>query len=217
VALPTAYLTSLRNVQAIFAAVQAAQAPPRFTQKFLESLGFPNTNDRSFINVLKALGFLTDTGIPTQRYHEFLDQTQSAQVLARGIREAYADLFQINTQAHRMSQSDVKNKMKTLSAGQFTDRVLLEMSKTFAALCNIADFSTSTPANAVELVADPASSAMPVSPAIRAVAPQVTATVEYPNFPRIGGLVYSINVQLPESRDQAVYDAIFKSMREHLL
>jgi hypothetical protein len=34
---------------------------------------------------------------------------------------------------------------------------------------------------------------------------------------RIGGLVYSISVVLPESRDQAVYDALFKSLREHLL
>jgi hypothetical protein len=32
----------------------------------------------------------------------------------------------------------------------------------------------------------------------------------------IAGLVYTINLQLPESRDQAVYDALFKSLRAHL-
>jgi hypothetical protein len=37
------------------------------------------------------------------------------------------------------------------------------------------------------------------------------------DVPRIGGLVYSINLQLPESRDQAVYDALFKSLKAHLL
>lgn len=34
---------------------------------------------------------------------------------------------------------------------------------------------------------------------------------------RLGGLAYNINIHLPESRDQAVYDALFKSLREHLL
>jgi hypothetical protein len=28
--------------------------------------------------------------------------------------------------------------------------------------------------------------------------------------------VYTINLQLPESRDQAVYDALFKSLQAHL-
>ena len=39
-ALPSAYLTSFKNVDGILAAMQSAQAPGRFTQKFLEGLGF---------------------------------------------------------------------------------------------------------------------------------------------------------------------------------
>jgi hypothetical protein len=45
--LPSAYLTSFKNTSAILKAIQTAQAPPRFTQKFLEGLGFPNANDGS--------------------------------------------------------------------------------------------------------------------------------------------------------------------------
>lgn len=33
----------------------------------------------------------------------------------------------------------------------------------------------------------------------------------------LGGLVYSIQIHLPESRDQAVYDALFRSLKTHLL
>ncbi|MGB3187418.1 MAG: DUF5343 domain-containing protein [Ornithinimicrobium sp.] len=95
--LPNAYLTSFKNTSAILRAIQAAQAPSRFTQKFLEGLGFSNTNDRAIINVLKALGFLDDSGVPTQRYHRYLDQTQSALVLASGIRDAYEDLFRVKS------------------------------------------------------------------------------------------------------------------------
>lgn len=136
-ALPTAYLTSFKNTEAIFKAMQAAQAPPRFTQKVLESLGYANPNERMMINVLKSLRFLDDTGVPTRRYHEYLDQSQSAAVLAAGVRDAYADLFRVNNSAQSMSNADVKNKMKTLSEGQFTDRVLSQMAGRFTALAKL--------------------------------------------------------------------------------
>ncbi len=132
--LPTAYLTSFKNTGDILQAITAAQAPERFTIKFLEGLGYPSSNDRATINVLKALGFLDDSGVPKKRYHEYLDQSQSAVVLAQGIHEAYADLFKVNKNAQTMATNDVKNKMKTLSEGAFTDRVLTQMAGTFATL-----------------------------------------------------------------------------------
>lgn len=115
--LPNAYLTSFKNTPDILKAIEAAQAPDRFALKFLEGLGYASSNDRTIINVLKALGFLDDSGVPTNRYHRYLDQTQSALVLAEGIREAYEDLFRVNRNAHTMSANEVKNKMKTLSEG----------------------------------------------------------------------------------------------------
>jgi len=33
----------------------------------------------------------------------------------------------------------------------------------------------------------------------------------------LGGLIYNIEIHLPESRDKAVYDVLFRSLREHLL
>ena len=42
--------------------------------------------DRLIIGVLKSLNFLDDGGRPTQRYFEYLDQTQSERVMADAIR-----------------------------------------------------------------------------------------------------------------------------------
>ena len=81
------------------------------------------------------------TGEPQHRYHEYLDLIQSETVLAEAIRDAYADLFRVNNHAENMSTQDVKNKMKTLSEGQYTDRVLTQMAGTFKVLCKNADFS----------------------------------------------------------------------------
>jgi hypothetical protein len=207
-ALPKAYFTSTKNVDTILTAIQTAQAPPRFTQKFLEGLGFPGVADRLFINVLKSLGFLTDTGVPTNRYHEYLDQTQSKRVLAQGVRDAYADLYQINVKAHDMPMADVKNKMKTLSQGQYGDSVLSKMAATFKVLVKNADF-TGLPAGI-----RPAAVDLPVDEGEEDGAGKA---VKERDGVKIGGLVYTINLQLPESRDQAVYDALFRSLREHLL
>ena len=62
-ALPTAYLTTSKNLEAIFNSIQSAKAPSKFTQRFLEDLGFKSTTDRLYINLFEsALGFLSPRG-----------------------------------------------------------------------------------------------------------------------------------------------------------
>jgi hypothetical protein len=114
-AVPTSYLTTARNLAKILASIQNAQAPKQFTTRFLASLGFPSAADRLIIGVLKSIGFLTAEGAPTKRYFEYLDQTQAKRVMAEGIRDAYADLFQINRKAYELSNNEMKNKLKTLT------------------------------------------------------------------------------------------------------
>lgn len=153
--------------------------------------------------------FLDDSGVPMPRYHRYLDQTQSALVLAEGIRDAYGDLFRINRNAHEMSTQDVKNKMKTLSEGAFTDRVLTQMAGTFTTLVKDSDFSDApTPVDPENATAAPELPEVPTPP----------ATNGQPALPAVspfGSLAYNFNIQLPESRDPAVYNAIFKALREH--
>jgi hypothetical protein len=216
--LPNAYLTSFKNTGDILKAITAAQAPDRFTIKFLEGLGYPSSNDRAMGNVLKFLGFLDDSGVPQRRYHEYLDQTQSGQVLAQGIREAYSDLFRVNKNAQNMSSVDVKNKMKTLSEGAFSDRVLTQMAGTFTTLVKFADFSErqTKPGEAAgdEPVIEEERSAPPRRAASNDDVLGPERRVERKS--RLGDLVYNINIVLPESRDPAVYNVLFKALREHL-
>jgi len=203
-ALPTSYLTSTKNLADILQAIQAAQAPETFTQKFLEDLGFKSTSDRLVIKMLKVLGLLTDTGTPTPMYYEFLDQSQAGKVIARGMRSAYADLFQIKDKAHEMTPADLKNKMRTLTQGQASDDVLGKMVSTFQAFAKLGDFS------------DPVKADDRQEPALEEPG-NGSGDAASSNRPVISGLVYSINLELPESRDQAVYDALFRSLKEHLL
>ena len=87
--LPTSYMTgSFSKIPQYFDVLLTAQAPEKFTVKFFADLGFTSSNDRQFINVLKAIGFLDNSGTPTQRYYRFLDQSCSKKMVAEGIREA---------------------------------------------------------------------------------------------------------------------------------
>jgi hypothetical protein len=203
--LPSAYFTTTRNLGRILAAIQNAQAPKQFSTRFIASLGFARAPDRLIIGVLKSLGFLSAEGHPTKRYFEYLDATQSRRVLAEGIRDAYADLYQINRRAHEMSATDIKNKLKTLTQGQFSESVLEKMASTFKALSQHADFSTTVVAGPTEPLTPP--------PVEEAEPPDARVPAPWP----LGGLVYNIQLILPADRDQAVYDALFRSLKEHLL
>ncbi len=206
-ALPKSYLTSTKNLAALLEAMKTAQAPDTFNLKFLEGLGFPSSNDRLIVGVLVALGFLSQDKKPTDRYFRFLDQTQSAVVLAEGIREAYDDLFKVNTSAQKLSRSEVINKFKTLSQGQLSESVLDKMALTFSELVKLADFETKAAIASTEHS--------------DIVAPDTEFQRSEPRPPSssrsLGGLHYNIQIILPESRDPKVYDALFRSLKEHIL
>lgn len=208
--LPDSYTQKPGAIPAYFDAVLDAQPPDRFSIKFLENLGFTSTNDRLFVGILKDLGFLTADGAPQQRYYEFMDRTQYRTILATAIQEAFSDLFAVNKKANELPPDEVKNKLRTLYAGKKTDNVIDRIAKTFTALCEYADFSK--PAAMMKTIeGDKAKKKDEGEPkkterAIQTVSGAVA----------LDSLQYHINIVLPDTRDQAVYDAIFRSLREHL-
>lgn len=206
-ALPSAYLVTTKNLESFLNALRSAKAPERFTNKFLAQLDFNSSNDRLYIGVLKALGFIDESGTPTQRYYLFLDQTQSGRILADALREAYEDLFAVNTKAHQMTVEEVKNKLKTLTLGQKSENVINLMANTFKALADQADWNA--PA-----ITPPVSTRTEVGL-------QEEPTEPVPESPDLTKketeLHYNIQIHLPESRDPAVFDAIFQALRRHLV
>ena len=208
-ALSDAYLSQVKNLSQILRAIRQAQPPERFTHKFLAGLDFKSTNDRGIIGVLKALGFTDESGVPKQPYFDYMDDERHKVVLADGIRRAYAELFQLNNKANERDVAWVKNKLKMLTQGAKSDAVLPKMAATFIALCKEADFTN--PAIAKESKGE-APVEIPSSPE-SAPDHQPQGHGKQHRF----ALAYNIHIELPAVRDQAVYDAIFKSLRDNLL
>jgi len=139
--LPTSYMTSVKRIPDIFDSIQSAKAPDTFSIRFLEALGFKSKGDRLIIGVLKDLNFLDSSGKATPDYFEYLDQSQSQKVMAGAIRNAWSDLFAVNVNAQNISKAEFVGKLKTLSQGQLSDRVIDNHFMTFSALTKLGDFS----------------------------------------------------------------------------
>lgn len=209
-ALITSYLMTTKNVESFFNSIISAKAPEKFTQKFLESLEFKSTNDRLYIGLLKGLGFIDEGGVPTARYYNFMDQTQTKIVLAESMEEAYEDLFNVNQEAYKLSEEEVKNKLRTLTQGKYSDNVLSLMAKTFRALAEYATWSTKK-----SLKTDKSTPEINISKPVKEQIEDTTVkkTIEGSQL----GLHYNIQIHLPETRDPAVYDALFRSLKDHIL
>lgn len=82
------------------------------------------------------------------------------------------------------------------------------MAGTFTTLAKEADFSD-TPT--LDLQQDSPSAPNDLD----TPAPQTNSQSSTVGVSPFGSLAYNINIQLPESRDPAVYNAIFKALREH--
>jgi hypothetical protein len=206
-ALTNAYLVTTKNLEAFLNAIRSAKAPERFSNRFLTQLDFSSSNDRLLIGVLKGLGFLDENSAPTQRYYDFLDQTESGRILADAIREAYGDLFAINKNAQDMTVDEVRNKLRTLTQGQKSENVLSLMANTFKTLTGLADWEAPSP----EVASGSRKEAEDVAePDI----PPVLEDLRRPTELERLQLHYNIQIHLPESGGSGSLRRNFSSIAE---
>lgn len=201
------YMRSVKNLPAIMRKIVEGTAPDKFTHAHLKSIGFKSSNDQGILPLLKDLGFLSLDGTPTQRYHDYRDASQSKVVLGQAIHEAYSDLFHINEKPTETDRAAIEGKFK--SVHNATDRVAQELAKTFFALLKLADLDTKKTVK------------KPTKPPAQdeKEKPKERRGVKPPSTPPDGfsGLRYNVEVHLPATKDVEVYNAIFKSLKEHLL
>lgn len=206
--LTNAYVLPITRIPDLFRKIQDGQAPDRFTNPLLKDWGFKSTNDRAFIPLLKALGFLTADGVPTQRYLEYRDHSRSKQVLGQAIREAYADIFLIKEHPTASDKNAVEGKFKSFHNA--SDNVAGLMTKTFYGLLSLADLSVGSQSKAK------------AEPEPERNGHGLENIGEKPDSERPGGtlarsLHYNIQIHLPATKDVEVYNAIFKSLKDHVL
>lgn len=201
------YLMSVKNVDSIFQKIIDGTAPPTFNLQHLQGLGFKSSSDRAILPVLKDLGFLSESGAPTERYHAYRDRSKSRAVMAQALREAYSDLFHINAYPTEKDREAITGKFKTTH--NVSDRVAELQAMTFFAFLKLADLKDQEPAKVdtfpIKLPPEADTSNLNDRPP------------DNGNKGKVLELRYNIEVHLPATKDIEIYNAIFKSLKEHLL
>ena len=124
----------------------------------------------------------------------------------------YSDLFAIKKDAYKLNADEAFNKLRTIYAGKRNDSTIKLIAKTFAGLCELADFESKPDLIKPESKEDekPTKDKEHDGEATKDKAKLKERKIS------LDTLQYHINIVLPETRDQGVYDAIFKSLRDHL-
>ncbi len=147
--------------------------------------------------MLKKLGFLDPSGVPTDLYKEY--RHKGSVVLAQAIRELYSELFAIDEDIHKKDRNIVKGVVSRVTGreAKYVDLI----TSTFTALCGFADFETTEEEEEGEEEKKKKEEEKKLG-----LKSEKELTFRY-----------NIEIHLPATTDIAVYNAIFKSLKEHLL
>jgi hypothetical protein len=125
--------------------------------------------------------------------------------MAEALHEAYGDLFTIKAKPTDADKAQIKGKFK--STHNVSDEVAKRMMNTFYALLELADLEAlekPKPTKPEPLIEEkPEEKPKPTKPEPKLISPP--------------GLHYNIQIHLPATKDIEVFNAIFKSLKEHLL
>jgi hypothetical protein len=204
------YVNSTGQIQDLFKRIQEAPPPSRFSQDFLfTNLKFKKSGSTlPFIPFLKRLGFLSNDGTPTELYKKFRNPNPkiSGQAVAQAFKIAYADLYSRNEYWHNLSKADLKNFLVEVLEVESNNGALGALMRTLDAIKPYANFETSALSD-LEIEEKESNTE------------DKGESRDKKRITDLSGinLSYTINLNLPETSDIKVFDAIFKSLKENLL
>jgi hypothetical protein len=154
--------------------------------------------------------FLEQDGTPTKLYDQYRNTDTQGVALAAGVRNAYSEIFDRNKFAFNLSKEKLASLVTEMTGLAKDNAVGKLIVTTFWTLKEGADFE--------DKVEDAAPRQEPVVINQEARDPrQDTRKAAEP----VGNVElkvgYTINLNLPETTDPDVFNAIFKSLKEHLL
>lgn len=202
------YLNGHSYIQTVLEKIKSAPTPPKFTLDFLGTkLGVTSSSARPIIPFLKKLGFIDESGTPTDRYKKFRNPSSSGQAAADGLRSAYKTLYDSNEYAHELSNSELEGLVMQVTGIDKSNQALKAIAGSFGAVKNFANFDGNGAA-ATEIVETGSPS------------PSIQISSNGQDIGEIGrklNISYTINLNLPETTNVEVFDAIFQSLNRNIL
>ncbi|WP_054308274.1 DUF5343 domain-containing protein [Mesorhizobium sp. 1M-11] len=181
-----------------------AERPDKFSPDFMETiLHLTGGGARAVPPILKKMQFLSPDGSPTTLYSKFKTDGGRSQAAYEGLRNAFGELFKRKEFVHRADETAVKDVLVEITGLKKTDPIVRLMYASFEA---VRAFITSD----VVKEADAGRETDVGQTSERILQDRPIDGVKL-------GLSYQINIVLPETENIAVFNAIFKSLRDNLL
>jgi hypothetical protein len=200
------YVNGYGAIGKLFEEISKASVPPKFNQDFMESvLQMKSSSHRALIPLLKRLHFIDASNVPTDSYKQFRDESQRGSVMARQLRLAYSDLYRAHEYAHTLKKEELKSKLRGITGAAEDDPNLSFVASTFLELVKLADFEGVAETHTRDPRSEDDARQSRLDSARREPAS------------RSLGLSYTINLNLPATTEIEVFNAIFKSLKEHIL
>lgn len=189
-----------------------ASIPENFNGDFLGTkLGFPGGNQKAFIPWAKKCKLLGEDGTPTQLYKDFRNPKYRGVSMASALKKGYEELYVRNEYAHDLSRPDfLKLVTDTTGLAHDTSTVKAIVASFFNAK-EFADFESTL--NKEEKNTEIENKRESHSNEKVGDAIHKNITKKQIDL----GINYTINLVLPKTDDPAIYNAIFKSLKENLL
>lgn len=210
------YSTSVGTLENLLEKVKTASVPERVTQDFVSTkLAMKGGTAMACIPFLKKMGFVASDGTPTDLYREFRNPKKSRIAVGKSFRKLYERLYDMNEYLHDATDQDILGLIVECTGGEKDSGATKYTLTTLNMLRKLADFDEKDTATNIEDT--------PVVRAQLVKLPHDTsakhtedASVSQGDNKKIS-LSYTINLNLPASKDIEVFNAIFKSLKEHLL
>ena len=196
------YFTSPGSVKTALDKIRSAATPSRVTQDFVNTvLQIKGGTGASIPPFLKKIGLVASDGTPTELYKQFRNPATGGAAIAKAILHGYGELSRANEYFYKLNEKELNALIVQVTGLSADDRVVTLIASTLKTLKSYANFDVATPVEPETNAQDPA------PPANHDTALPVPGL----------NLTYTINLNLPATSDQAVFNAIFKSLKEHLL
>ncbi len=201
------YMTAPGSIVKILEKIKEAQTPDIFSYDFLKTkLGFNGGNYMTFISWAKKCGLLGPDGSPTQLYKQFRNPSTSGASLASALKIGYSELYTRNEYCHDLEKKAFKGLVMEATGESHDSAKVERIVSTFFNAKTICDFDTKL---SIPKEKQPEEDKKESDTTIH-------EKVKHDRKLNLG-LNYTINLVLPKTDDPAIYNAIFKSLKENLL
>jgi hypothetical protein len=190
-----------------------ASRPDKFNADFLENvLKLSGGAARATIPIMKKMGFLSSDGVPTELYAKFRTEGGRPAAAVAGLRNGFPEIFKRSEYAHTVDDKKLRDIILEITGLKASDPVAQAIKSTFNVVKSFipagADFSggdddANLQDDSIGLTAN--------------IGGQGEAVRQTGKGSKSVGLVYNINIVLPETSDLKVLNAIFRSVKENLL